>query len=261
MRLSEVLSKDPKRDYSQVQGFLENKNLKLGLQRKIDAGSIALNYYCKVCSDYRTFSSSSSLFCVGVSERVVSIDSVLKCAQCETNVQIWYLIESEDKIFSSSPFVRIMKKSEKLPSAVLIKKDIDERITELLEKARRCHRDECGAGSVVYLRKVFEIITSQVAIVNGIDFKTSKGRRKPFKDLLQEVDSIHSLIPKEFSSNGYRLYSDLSTIIHGDFDEQKSIDKFDSLSRLIIGIIENIKNNNELNRAIHNLGWNDEVTE
>jgi hypothetical protein len=82
MRLSDVLSKDTKTDFVQIEGFLENRILKIGSQKKIRVGKIALNYYCKVCTDYRTFCSGDDLFCVGVNDQLVSIDSALKCPQC-----------------------------------------------------------------------------------------------------------------------------------------------------------------------------------
>jgi hypothetical protein len=67
-----------------------------------------------------------------------------------------------------------------------------------------------------------------------------------------------SIIPREFSSNRYKLYQDLSNVIHGDFDEQLGLQKFEALNRLVIGVIENIKNNVELMQAIGILGWIDE---
>lgn len=61
MRLSDVLSKTPSKEYKQVEGFLCGKQCKVGQQMVLDVGSIALNYYCERCEDTRTFLSCGML--------------------------------------------------------------------------------------------------------------------------------------------------------------------------------------------------------
>lgn len=64
--------------------------------------------------------------------------------------------------------------------------------------------------------------------------------------------------PKEFSENGYRLFGELSDVVHGNYDEQLGLQKYDALHRLIVGVLDNVKNNREMMEAIGTLGWNQE---
>lgn len=260
MRLSEVLSKQPTNRYVQIEGFLNSRRLSFGRQAKIHIGKIALNFFCNNCNDVRTFCSRDELFCLGVNNSIISIDTVFQCSQCSqctSTVQMWFLVESEGDIFSPSPSVRILKRSEKLSDMVRLSREQDDGFSELLEKAQRAYRDDLGAGSIVYLRKILELITVQAAGAANISTKNSNGRHKPFKELLEEVDKQRSIIPKEYSANGYRLFSELSDVVHSGYEEELGLQKYDALRRLIIGIIDNVKNNKEMMSAICSLGWND----
>lgn len=256
MRLSDVLSKPPTLEFRQVEGFLGEKNLTVGKQRKVQAGKVALNYYCNNCADVRTFCSSEELYCIGVNEHLVSVDCVLNC-HCGASVQLWFLVDCDSNIFGRAPEIRILKRNEKLSTEVLLDKERYGDFSELLEKAQRAHRDGLGAGSMVYLRKVFEQITQQTATASGISCLNGKGKRKTFKALLEEVDKQCSIIPREFSANGYRLFGELSDIVHGEYDEELALLKYESLHRLIIGILDNVKINKELITVIGSLGWNE----
>lgn len=258
MRLSDVLSKPMTEEFIQVEGFLNNRRLGFGRQAKISIGKIALNFFCKKCNDERTFCSNNELFCLGVSDSIVSIDCALKCPICESSIQSWFLVESENGIFSQSPKVRIRKRSEKLSKLVLFSRDQYNDFSELLEKAQCAYCDELGAGSIVYLRKILERITVQVAEAANISTKNLNGKRKSFKDLLEEVDDQRSIIPREYSANGYRLFSELSEVIHGSYEEELGLQKYNALRRLVIGIIENVKTNRELMIAIGKLGWDNQ---
>lgn len=258
MRLSEVLSKQITTNYSQIEGFTENKKIGFGKQKRITVGKIALNFFCSNCNDNRTFCSSEDLFCIGVSDNMISIDCALRCPLCDSSVQLWFLVESKNDIFGPSPNVRVIKRSEKLSGTVSLRKDGYDNYAELLDKSQRAYREGLGAGAVIYLRKVFEGITVQAANAANINTKTDKGRRKPFKSLLKEVDMEKSIIPKEFSENSYRLFGELSDVVHGDHDDRIVLQKYDALRRLVIGIIDNVKNNDELMSAIGSLGWNDD---
>lgn len=250
MRLSDILSKWEFSDFTQIEGFLENKKLECGKQRKINAGKVGLNYFCKKCDDYRTFCSDEELYCLGLHEQLVSIDCVLKCPVCGELVPIWFLVASTDmnKIYSLSPSVRLVGRCEKLSNMVYYSDEFGE-YSELLEKARRSFNNGLGAGAIVYLRIVLEQITKQTAIAANIKIE------KNYKSLLEKVDKKIHIIPKEFSDNGYRLFSELSEIAHGNADEQLGLKKFEPLHRLVIGVIENVKNNRELMAAISSLGW------
>ena len=256
MRLSDVLSKSPTFEFRQVEGFLGEKNLAAGKQRKIQTGKIALNYFCKNCTDVRTFYSGEEIYCIGVTQHLVSIDCVLNC-HCGASVQIWFLVDCDGNISGRAPEIRVLKRSEKLSTDVLLDKYRYGNLSDLLEKSQRAHRDSLGAGAMVYLRKIFEQITEQTATAAGIPCSLSNGKRRPFRLLLEEVDGRCSIIPREFSENGYRLFGELSGIVHGEYNEEEALVKYDSLYRLIIGILDNVTNNHELMTAIGSLGWND----
>ncbi len=109
---------------------------------------------------------------------------------------------------------------------------------------------------MIYLRKIFEMTTSQAAEAVGIATVRSNGRRKSFRSLLEEVDADSHIIPSEFSSNGYKLFSELSEVIHGDSNEAEALNKYPPCRKLVLGIVNNIRNNQEMAQAIASLGWN-----
>ena len=109
---------------------------------------------------------------------------------------------------------------------------------------------------MIYLRKAFEIVTSQAAAAIDIPTKYANGKRKTFRDLLEEVDAQSHIVPAEFSSNGYTLFSELSEVIHGDADELEALTKYEPCRQLVYGIVTNIRNNQEMAAAIDSLGWN-----
>lgn len=255
MRLSDVLSKPLSEEYVEVENFLGFKRLPKGKQRKIDVGRIGLPFFCKRCNGIQTFCSSDWLYCIGVNDRRISIDAALKCSRCEeSTAEVWYLIVSNGDILSLVPKVRILKRSEKLADTVAYAEP-DNTFDELFEKAHKAYFEGLGAGAIIYLRKIFEQITVQSASASGIELQTPKGKRKPFQALLQEVDKQKSIIPKEFSANGYKLYKELSEVIHGNSDEETSLKKYNSLRRLVVGILDNIRNNDEMTAALRELGW------
>lgn len=131
--------------------------------------------------------------------------------------------------------------------------------SRLLDKAELAYNEGLGAGAIVYLRKVFEKITVQSAKAMQIDYKRHEGGNpKNFKELLLRVDEQCSIIPAEFSANGYKLFQELSNVVHGQYDEDLGLSKFDPLYRLVVGILDNIKNRKELLAAMKALGWDDE---
>ena len=75
--------------------------------------------------------------------------------------------------------------------------------------------------------------------------------------MLEEVDRECAIVPREFSENGYRLFEELSECAHGNCDEQMAINKYEALKRLITGIIDNVKNKEEITSALESLNWND----
>lgn len=221
---------------------------------EINSGKIALNFFCKTCDDTRTFISPEKLHCLIINKNLISIDTFLECPTCKTMVQIWFLVEVQD-LFSAEPKARIMKRTQKLTDNVTVLNVNDYGyFTEMLEKAVRASNEGFGSGSIIYLRKVFEQITTHVANDKGISLKTDKMKRKTFKDLLREVDETAKIIPTEFSNNGYNLFGKLSDVIHGEYDEEIALDKFNAFYRLIVGVIDNIRNKKEFRQALNAIG-------
>lgn len=52
-----------------------------------------------------------------------------------------------------------------------------------------------------------------------------------------------------------KLFGELSDVVHGDYDEDEALQKFDAFYRLVTGVLEKIKTNRELMDAIGTLGW------
>ena len=119
MRLSDVLSKPPDKEYVQIDAFLQNKAGKVGQKVDISTGTVALNYFCVSCGDIRTFCSSPKLTCIFVSKNLISVDCVLTCG-CGASIPVWFLIESKNDITGQAPTIRILKKSVKLSDMVRI---------------------------------------------------------------------------------------------------------------------------------------------
>lgn len=254
MRLSGLLSKEPTREFYQVDGFLNSK-LKSGKQREINAGTITLSFYCKECEDTLTFYSfNNKLVCVGIDEKIISIDTVLKCPRCSSVVPVWFLVECNDKTFIAQyPQIRVLKRSYKLLKNVCTSEDKYGKYSELLEKANIAYNEELGSGAIVYLRKIYEQIVTETAQIYGINMYTAKGHRRKFGELLKEVDSEASIVPIEFAKNGYILFQKLSNVIHGEYDERIALKQYPAFYRLVIGILDNINNNKELLKAINEL--------
>lgn len=259
MRLSDVLSRSPKSEFIQVEAFLVGKKGIVGQQIQLAVGEVMLNYYCLSCGDVRTFRSKGKLFCVFVNKKIISIDCVMTCG-CGANVQVWFLVECEKDICALSPKIRILKRSEKLSEDVRHQSERYGEFSPLLNDAEHAFREGLGAGAIVYLRKAFERITVQTANAIGLDYdKYEGGNPKNFRKLLEKVDEQSSIIPKEFSRNSYQLFRELSGVVHGEYNEDKGLEKFEALHRLVVGILENVLNSIELKSAIKSLGWKDET--
>lgn len=254
MRLSDILSQPPSEEFKQIEGFIGKQRLRTGKTRNVNIGSVGLNFFCKECQNIRTFNHTGIVQCIGINDKLISVDVVLKCPCCNATVPVWFLVESYENIISNAPQVRILKYSNKLSEKVCINQYFLE-YSELLDKAERAYREELGAGATIYLRKLFEQITVQMAHVKSINTKKENGMRKNFKDLLKEVDTVSHIIPTEFSANGYRLFSDLSNFLHNDASDIEALNKYEALKRLIMGILDNMKNNAEIMTAVNTLGW------
>ena len=199
--------------------------------------------------------SQGNLSCIFIDKHLISIDCVLTCG-CGANVPMWFLVESENDITSQAPKIRILRKTERLSDTVKINSLRYGDFSTLLDKAEQAYRNGLGAGAIVYLRKVFEKITIQTANTMGLEYKQYEGGNpKNFSELLKKVDEQCSIIPREFSSDGYRLFKELSNVVHGEYDEKLGLAKFEPLHRLVIGILENVRNAKDFEDAKKILGW------
>ena len=202
-----------------------------------------------------------------VNNELISIDCRLTCQYCgKVSVPVWFLIQVEGMMFNkgnkSVSFiqnckVRLLHKhfkytSDVEPAPLGYKKEY----SDLLLKADQAFRDNLGAGALVYLRKLYEKVTIDIAIDNGIPYLDKNGKKLNFKEILDRVESQYSIIPPEFAANGYKLFGELSNIVHdSSIDEETGIKRYTSLRRLIVGILDNIKNKEELSEATRELAW------
>ncbi|MCL2522409.1 MAG: hypothetical protein FWE36_06080 [Erysipelotrichales bacterium] len=266
MTLSRLLSKPKASDYQQVDTFWfldegyeadsenEEDNLIIGQHIILDTETVSLNYHCLECDDMRTFNSDKEqgLRGVVVNQQTISIDCILRC-QCGTVVHSWFLVEAESDFRNQSPRVRILHFREKLSENVKLQSEKYGEYTILLEKAKMAHKEGLGSGAVIYLRIIFESITKKIAVEKGIQLTKENGDRRSFKQTLVEVNEKHSIIPRAFSKNGYELFSKLSEIIHRDDKEEEALEYFGALETLVTGIIDNVKQTEELKSAFEKI--------
>lgn len=255
MRLSDVLSKAPDTAAAQVEGFLGTRRIGWGQHKKIRVGRVALNFFCRKCSAIRTFMSGDELSCLIAAVHTVSIDVTLKCVVCESPVETWFLVACEGDFYAQAPIVHLERYTENLRGSVSRVGAGSGQFGELLERAQTAYADHLGAGSMIYLRKIFEAITTEVANIANISVTMPGGRRKPFRVLLEEVDRQHHIIPLRFASNGYRLFSELSDVIHGSSSEEEALRKYLPCRQLTISVVDNVRNDHNMALAIDALGW------
>lgn len=256
MRLSDVLSKAPDGTAYQIEGFLDGRRLSWGKHKNLDVGKVFHNFHCQQCGDQRSFQSGKTLACLGLGDRAVSIDATLKCPGCDGTVEVWFVIGSENDIFGQAPRVRVERYTEYLRGNAVRIGVVTGQFAELLSRAQQAYEAGLGAGAMVYLRKIFESITYEVAEIQGITVVTGKGWRRPFKQVLQDVDAARQIIPPRYRSNGYTLFSELSEVIHGDTDEVSALQKFEPCRELVLGVVHEVTRDNVFARAVEDLGWN-----
>lgn len=255
MRLSDVLSKPPQKDYQQVDGFLQGKMGNIGQQVNLSVGNIALNYFCTKCDDLRTYYSKRKLTSIFVDDNTISVDAVLECGACKSRTQVWFIVNSENDITSIAPKIRIEKLGRHLSEDVAIHSSKFGEYSVLLDKAELAYNNGLGAGAIIYLRKIYEKITIYTAQQMSIQYAQYEGGNpKNFQSLLEKVDEQCNIIPLEFKQNRYELFRKLSGLIHGTCDEKQGLESYEALNRLIIGILENVSNREELKSALTQLG-------
>lgn len=286
MRLSSRLS-DKSKNTGEIESFIdlerytvspeeESEDLQLisaGDFIDIQIGKITLPFYSTKCNDSVSFVSPKNLHCLIISEKMISIDCQLQCMdyddsnqackECSYCIQAWFLVGADD-IFSATPNVYLIKQNFKLPANIKLPVETEDKFTEWLAKAEIAHKERLGAGSVIYLRSILEQITIKVGNDAGVDIYQPNGRTKPFNQVLQAVDAQCSIIPTIYSDNGYKLFQKLSEIAHGNSDEETALKEYEPLRRLVVGVIENvrkneeeIKRNAEIKKALVAIGFSD----
>jgi len=261
VRLSDVLNKAPDTSRAQVEGFLGTRRLRWGQHKTIEVGKVFRNYFCRKCHADRTFLSADVLSCLIAGERTVSIDVALRCIACESPMEAWFLVGTDDDLLARSVVVHLERFTENRRDSAGRPGAQAGLIDDLFERAQIAFEDGLGAGALIYLRKIFEAVTAETAGVIDISAKTSTGKSKPFKALLEEVDRTSHIVPEEFSKDGYRLFSELSDVIHGDADEAVALIKYDPCRQLVLGIVNNVKTKQAMRTAAATLGWSSSVAE
>ena len=256
MRLGDYLSREHSAQYEQVEKFIEGRTPPLGQPKKINIGQIACNFYCKRCDDSRTFMSSDNIQMIRVTDSLISIDVRLACSACKESVAAWFLVDIDGDIASLAPKVRLLKRNVKYTDNVSPPKDKYGEYSELLTKANIAFREGLGAGAIIYLRKIFESVMYEVAEKNNIDLCTSNGRRLNFKVALDRVSHEIDFIPQEISAEGYKLFGELSNVVHGEFDEEEALTKYPALYRLVLRVLDKQIDREEIEIAKMALGWN-----
>ena len=285
MRLSTRLS-DKNKNFGEIESFIdwgkytispeeESEELQLisnGDFIEIQIGKISLPFYSTQCNDCVNFDSPLKLHCLIVNKSMVSIDCELHCTAYDKNsslcqncnhcVQAWFLVEADD-IFASSPKINVIKQNFKLPQNIKLPIENEDKFVEWLAKAEIAYKERLGVGAIIYLRSILEQITIKVGNDAGADIYQHNGRTKPFNQVLQTVDGQCSIIPPIYADNGYKLFQRLSEIAHGCLDEDTALKEYEHLRRLVIGVIENvkkneeeIKNNVEIKAALEAIGFN-----
>lgn len=248
-----MLNKAPDASRVQVEGFLGLRTLAWGQHRRIAVGRVFRNYFCRQCGSDRTFASGETLSCVITGERTVSIDVGLRCMACASSMEAWFLVGAQEDLFALSPFVHLERFTENRRDTAGRQGAQAGKIDDLFERAQIAFEDGLGAGALIYLRKIFEMVTAEVAGAVGIPTTTARGRSKPFKSLLEEVDTTSHIVPEEFSKNGYRLFSELSDVIHGEAEEGVALLKYEPCQQLVLGIVNNVKTKQAMRAAAVNL--------
>lgn len=243
MRLSDILSTKPIAEFKTIDGFLSGKSLGRGKVKKIDIGNIQMDFFCKKCNKMQSFClynpiKPCAVHCIGINEKLISIDCVLTCLFCESSISAWFLVESENEIHSLTPKVRIIKYSDKLSDSVSYRPT--SKYIELFDAADRAYREGLGAGAIIYLRKIYETIVGEIVrkhnINNGLNFK----------EKLKEANQKAHIIPQGLDDRKYELFQELSNIIHGELNEDKALREYPHLKELVSSIVENIQTNDKL---------------
>ena len=281
MRLSTVLSEYENNAYRQVESIIdkdkyydpdediadENREpVENGSIIELDIGTLVLHFFCVNRNDNVTYRSSIQ-HCLVVNKNILSIDCILECIDCDScrdckrTIQAWFLVEA-DNVFSDKPNVKILKYNFKVPEDIKFFYETSDIYAEWFAKADYAYREKLGAGSVIYLRTIFESITKELGNLEGLQIYKANGNLKPFIEVLSTVDEKCAIIPDLYKQDGYNLFKKLSNIAHGNASEQEALEYYPELRRLVKGILDNInrqkeeiRNNKEIREALTKIGF------
>lgn len=295
MRLSSRLS-DKSKNTGEIESFIDWEKYTISPEEeteevhlisagdflKIQIGTITLPFYSTICRDSVSFVSPRKLHCLIISDKMISIDCQLQCMDydkdnppcqtCSHCVQAWFLVGADD-IFAPAPNIYVIKQNFKLSDHIKLPIETEDKYSEWLGKAEIAYRERLGAGAVIYLRSILEQITIEVGNNAGAEIYRPSGAIKPFEQVIKAVDEKCSIIPVIYSDNGYELFRRLSDIAHGNSDEETALREYEPLRRLVVGIMDNVKkneeeirNNTEIRTALEAIGFSiggepDEQTE
>lgn len=235
---------------------MDNIKLRKNTNKKIEIGKIALNFHCGYCKGMRTFISENHVYCVGVDNNKISIDANLTCTTCEKNIESWFLLKSRNEIYSIVPEVRIVTRSLRIPEEVKLQNKYTDKIENFLLKSKLSYDQGLGIASITYLRIIFEEIIKEIAIEKSVISNIRE--RKSFKKILEEVNDLTNIIPKEFFNRGYKLYSLLSEVIHGNITDNEVLDKYYDYKKLVESILDSAISNKELNVIVERLNLSED---
>ena len=281
MRLSTILSEYENNTSRQVESLIDRDKyydpeediadeyreaVENGSIIELDIGTLILHFFCVAKNDNVTYKSTIQ-HCLVVNNRILSIDCILECIDCNSckncqrTIQAWFLIEA-DNIFSDKPSVRILKYNFKVPEDIKFFYETSDIYAEGFAKADYAYREKLGAGSVIYLRTIFESITKELGNLEGLQIYKANGNLKPFIEVLSTVDEKCAIIPDLYKQDGYNLFKKLSNIAHGNASEQEALEYYPELRRLVKGILDNInrqkeeiRNNKEIREALTKIGF------
>lgn len=284
MRLSTVLSEYQNNELREIESIIDKDEyydpeediadetrtpVYSGTILNLNIGTIVIHFFCNTHNDTVSYTNQPhGIHCLVINNKMISIDCILKCIECdacqdcEKTIQAWFLIEA-DNIFSDKPVVRIVKYNFKLPENIKFLYETSDCYSEWFAKAEYAYRERLGAGSVIYLRTIFENLTKSLGDKEGItEIYLPNGKMKPFEQILATVDKQCSIIPELYKKDGYNLFRKLSDIAHGKTDEQTALYYYPDLRRLVQGVVDNVKNkqkelsaNQEIKYALANVGF------
>ena len=227
--------------------------LPIGKPVILSISKIVRNYFCKECGDIRSFSSQDTIYGTALNKFEMSVHFSCYCIECNKSVHIYTLVVGSDEIYHQSPTVEIRKYIETFPSKV--SKYSYGEFSRLVEMADLAYSAGFTLGAIAYLRQVYEKVTRKAAENLNIDVCREDGKRRKFAKLLEEVDKEIGIVPTEFSAHGYKLFSELSELLHNECGKEITSLKFHALFRLTVGVVENWQCRIQNLEATESLGW------